>query len=183
MQERKEKIQPTQIAFFDADKTLWQVKSLTPGDDYASRGYLEGNSRTFLLSAETEVVRLEDGSKFVLKEGVVETFEKLSKEGITIGLISDNIYDDVEEVCKRLGIWEYFDEKFVNIFLSVGTAEKGSMIKKVLDDQEISGRGNILLVDDGQAYLEKMTIAGFNFILSPKDTFPKDSILEFFGVK
>lgn len=171
--DRKEKTNVSTIVFFDADKTLWQVVSQNEGDDYASRGAFEDKSRTFMLSQEGEVTRLEDRTKLILKDGVIETLEKLTKEGVITGIISDNVYEDVEKVSQLLGIWKYFDKGFINIYLWKGLATKSLMISEILGNQ---ANPNVLLIDDGERYRQQMTDAGYNFILSPKDTFPKDEI-------
>jgi hypothetical protein len=183
MIETKNNAGQIKIAFFDADKTLWKVVTKNPGDDYASRGAKLGRDRTFLLGQENEVTRLEDGTKLILKEGVKETLEKLSKEGITAAIISDNIYDDVEVVCQRLGIWKFFDETLTNIWLWNGQADKSLMVKQVVGNLDNSASSKILLVDDGLVYAEQMQRAGYDFIVSPKETFPKDVVLEYFGLK
>jgi phosphoglycolate phosphatase-like HAD superfamily hydrolase len=180
MTERKETVNQSKIAFFDADKTIWTVVSQSEGDDYASKGAFDGVERTFVLEVEGRVKRLEDGTRLILKEGVTETFEKLAREGIILGIISDNIYEDVQNVCELLGIWEHFDKLFTNIRLWRGPADKALMISEVLSQSANSGSPKILLVDDSERYGAQMAEAGHGFIASPKDTFPKDSILEFF---
>ncbi len=181
--DRKERLNQSKVVFFDADKTLWKLESQLEGDDYASKGAFDGRNRTFILSQRDEVTRVEDGTKLVLKESVVETLEKLAKEGVIAGIISDNIYEDVEKVSKLLGIWKYFDKAFINIRLWQGTADKNLMIKEVIDDQKFSTPPYILLVDDSETYHRQMVSSGNNFLLCPKDSFPKDIILDYFGLK
>ncbi|MDP3917840.1 MAG: HAD hydrolase-like protein [Candidatus Woesebacteria bacterium] len=183
MKETKEKTNPTQIAFFDADKTLWQVVSQSKGDDYASKGAFDGISRTFILDQENVVIRLEDETKLILKDGVIETLEKLTKEGVAIGIISDNVYEDVQKVSELLKIWQYFDKAFTNVILWNGPADKALMIFEILNNQPKIEKSKVLLVDDGERYGTQMAQSGHNFILSPKATFPKALILEFFGIK
>ena len=179
MTERKDKLTPSKIVFFDADKTLWQVFSKDPTqDDWASKG----KTRTFTLMAEGVVVRTEDSTRFTLKNGVDETIHKLNKEGVIVGSISDNDYEDVEKVCQLLGIWQYFDQGFVNVRLWKGPADKIQMISEVLDSNPQTQNSKVLLVDDSERYASQMANSGHNFILSPKDTFPKDIILGFFGI-
>lgn len=183
MTERNEKVKLEKIVFFDADNTLWRVVSETDEEDYASKGAFEEKSRTFVLTQNGEVTRMEDGTKLILKEGVVETLERLAKEGVVAGIISDNIYEDVEEVSQLLGIWNYFDKGFVKIRFWKGPADKNLMISEVLSSKESDQKLKVLLVDDGEGYGVQMSESEHNFILSPKDTFPKDSILKFFGIK
>lgn len=183
MKDIKERQDQNSIAFFDADKTLWKVISTNPGDDYASKGAFDHIPRTFVLTQKNEVTRLEDKTKFILKDGVIETLEKLSKEGIITGIISDNENVDVEKIATFLGIWKYFDSAFINIRLWKGPANKSLMISETLRTQKNQLYTNITLVDDSERYSEQMIDRGYNFILSPKDTFPKDEIFSYFGIK
>lgn len=133
MNERKEKVKQSRVAFFDADKTLWQVISKDPiQDNWASKGI----TRTFTLEAPNQAVRAEDETRFVLKGGVIDTLQTLAKEGIIVGIISDNIYEDVETVSQLLGIWQYFDKGFVNVRLWKGPADKNLMISEILSPSE-----------------------------------------------
>lgn len=176
--DRKEQLSPTRIAFFDADKTLWRVIPTDPNqDDWASKGA----TRTFILEAPGKVVRVEDGTRFILKEGVEETLQKLAKEGVIAGIISDNENEDVEKVSELLGIWHHFDRGFTNVRLWKGPADKGLMISELMKTKIMTVSPKTLLVDDSARYGEQMAEAGCVFILSPKDTFPKASILGFFG--
>lgn len=169
----------SRIVFFDADKTLWQ----TVPDTYASEGKKTGRTRTFQLESPNCATRLEDGAKFILKDNVEEVLRALSKEGVVIGIISDNEYEDVQKVAELFDIWRYFDKGFVNIWLSDGDAPKNAMIDEVITNQKLTAGSNILLVDDAERYAAQMASAGHDFILSPKDSFPKDLILGHFGLK
>lgn len=179
MKEMNEKTKWSRIVFFDADKTIWQTVPST----YASEGYKKGISRTFSLNLEGQVVRKEDGAAFILKEGVIETFQKLSKEGIGIGMISDNILEDVQKVAELFGIWKLFDSKLINIRLWDGDSEKGLMIHEVFASQALDHSTQVLLVDDNPVFASQMEKTGYSFIQSPMDAFPKDLILAFFGIK
>lgn len=180
MLDREEKSTSQRVVFFDADKTLWQVISKDPTqDDWASKG----ETRTFVSPEEGVVERIEDETRFVLKEGVEDTLRSLVKEGVIVGIISDNNYEDIEGIIQLVGIWQYFDKGFVNVRLWKGPADKSLMISEILSAQGSIQNPKVLLVDDGERYASQMSESGHNFILSPKDSFPKDSILEFFGIK
>lgn len=109
--------------------------------------------------------------------------EKLAREGVIVGLISDNIYEDVQTLCQLFGIWEYFDKSFVNVRLWDGDANKGLMISEVLRSQKNKITEKVIFIDDSQKYEAQMTGIGCDFIQSPQGTFPKDAILNFFGLK
>lgn len=178
MIESKEKLKPAQIAFFDADKTLWQVVTLDRSDDWASKI----DNPTFIQNGENTVIRKENGTKFILKDGVKDCLEKLSKAGIGIGIISDNKLENVATIASLFGISDYFDTKLINISLWKGPCPKEVMVDKVVERLGKDKFSGILLVDD-KDYSEVMTKSGYSFILSSKDTFPKDMVLSFFGLK
>lgn len=175
-QDRKEKLNPRQLVFLDADKTLWKVESQS-GDDWASKV----PNPTFVLEDKGVVLRDQDSTRFILKEGVSDCLERLSKEGIGIGIISDNIYKDVMTIAQMLNIWKFFDESLVNIRLWKGPCPKELMITEVLQDNNLQST-KILMVDD-KDYSEAMAVAGYHFLLSPKDSFPSSLILEYFKLK
>ncbi len=175
--ERKEPLTHNSIAFFDADKTLWKVIPEHEGDDWASKGAEKGLTRTFTLIKPDVVVRTEDNTQFILKEEVKETLLKLSREGIGIGLISDNLHIDVLAICELFNIWDYFNAELVNVKLWDGPCPKDQMITEVFGNNATVNPAKVVLVDD-RNYSEEMTKLGYSFILSPKDTFPKEEIIE-----
>ena len=88
----------------------------------------------------------------------------------------------MEKVCQLLGIWQYFDAAYINIRLWRGPADKNLMISEIFAIHE-QQNVKALLVDDSDRYSQQMADAGHGFILSPKDSFPKDAILDFLGFK
>lgn len=166
------------IVFFDADKTLWRVLPQRPGDDWVSKL----KSPKFKLEDNKTVVRKQDGTKFILKDGVKECLAKLSLEGIGVGIVSDNRPEDVAKVAGLFGIWDYFDPTLVNIKLWDGPCPKDQMVTEVIDGFGKDKPSNILLVDD-KDYSKAMRKLGYSFLLSPKNTFPKNLVSDFFRIK
>ncbi|HLE49410.1 MAG TPA: HAD family hydrolase [Patescibacteria group bacterium] len=178
MIENREHLIPKNIVFFDADKTLWQVITTDGSDDWSSKV----KNATFLLDDGNTVTRKENGTKFVLKDEVKECLEKLSKEGIGIGLISDNEPEDVKKITDLFGISEFFDSKLINVSLWEGPCPKEVMITEVVEKIGSENFSRVLLVDD-KDYSEAMKNSGYSFIQSPKDSFPKEIVLDYFGLK
>ena len=128
MIENKEQSISRQVVFFDADKTLWQVVTKDGSDDWASKI----QNATFVKEDENNVVRVENGTKFVLKEGVKECLQKISREGIGLGVVSDNLPEDVIKLADLFGILDFIDSKLVNVSLWEGPCPKEVMIKEVV---------------------------------------------------
>lgn len=165
------------IIFLDADKTLWKLISKRK-DDWVSFF----KNPTLVLEKKETVIRKEDGVKFVLKDEVKECLAKLKKSGVGIGLISDNEYEDVMKVVDFMGIKGFLEEKLINIRLWVGSVDKALMVSEVLGKLGKNKPSTVLVVDD-KDYSKQMAKSGFSFLRSPKDSFPKATILEFFGIK
>lgn len=117
------------VVIFDADNTLWR----TEGGDYVSRVDSE-----FISLDSSTVLRVEDDSKYYLNEGIYEFLAYNFNSSMRIGLVSDNHWKDVEEVCKLFGIWRYFDKDLMRVELYDGYCPKAKLIGEMLGLEEIS---------------------------------------------
>lgn len=144
------------MMLFDCDGTLWR----TDDDDYIS-----SLSSSFEKVSPESIMRKKDNKVFYLNQTLMKRIEFLFHNGITLGVVSDNLPGPVMTALKLFGLLKFFDAEAINIRLWKGHCWKGEMILEILGKDKFRGLspGEITLVDD-KDYKDELAEMGVKFV-------------------
>lgn len=133
---------PVTHVVWDADDTIWDVKPMSLASNCGSpyknigEGVIEGVSAT--LSGES----IHEPCYVELKEGFLETLDKLEKRGIRSSIASINDFNTVKDILSALGIEKRFQ------FLAAGWGHNKSRMVTKISEQSGDAPEDMLFIDD-----------------------------------